>query len=326
MKKKVLSLSMIVLLLAPLTALAGQQLEKDGKHDSKNPPKKIHGMLSTEGVVRGSGFRLTWIHPMRGNFAEYDKLEVVDLKSDVGERVSAEEARKYTDDLLESFKAIGIFKDVKKVEDVSLAAQPSGATQSSDVSDATASRPLPQRISSFSEGSEGQEMRLIDSSSSPPSQEISLQPAKNSLKSPIQDIGLTESLPETASRPRPPLEAPLLVVDPDALPQDEDEARLAANHEAPKRTMVISSEVIYYHQGSRAKRAFGLGLGSHRMVVRLHIYDKDRGDELGMVNISGEVQDSFGSIPAIAGDSDGRKWVVKAIVNRVELRRADASQ
>lgn len=66
--------------------------------------------------------------------------------------------------------------------------------------------------------------------------------------------------------------------------------------------------------------------GRHRFVVRFYLYDKERGVELAMGNISGEVDGSFGSVPFLAGDSEARRAIVAAIVNRTEIRHATSGR
>lgn len=78
--------------------------------------------------------------------------------------------------------------------------------------------------------------------------------------------------------------------------------------------------------GSRTLRAVGLGFGYHRFLVRFTVYDKELGTILARSNISGEVSSSFLSVPFLAGDSDARNWIVDALVNRVEIRKAMAEQ
>lgn len=204
------------------------------------PDKKRSGGMDAKGIVRGSGFRTTMIHPMRGDFADYDTLEIVEMVSEIGDRISEEQMRDYTSGLIASFTRAGVFRSVTRTDRVSLATPPLIAAAHPDA---------------------------------------------------LVWNGVPASAPEPATR-----------------------------------TIVMTSRVIYYKAGSRGLRAIGLGLGTHRFVVRFHLYDKERGVELAMGNISGEVDGSFGSVPFLAGDSDARNAIVEAIVNRTEIRHADSAR
>ncbi len=191
----------------------------------KKTPKQKNGTLDAKGAVRGSGFRITIIHPMRGNFAEYDKIEIVNMINEIGGRLPVTEMEKYTERLSKSFQQSGVFRDVRRVDILEL--------------------------------------------------------VHNSGKE-----------PEAA----------------DAEPEE-------------KRTIVLTNRAIYYKPGSRGLRGIGLGFGYHRFVVRFQIYDKERGVELAMGNISGEVTEGFGSVPFLAGNGDARNSIVDALLNRVEVRK-----
>lgn len=226
MLKKTLSLCFVISLFTLLPALG--QGEEEPK--PQKVPKQKNGMFNVEGAVRGSGFRVTIIHPMRGNFAEYDKIEIVNVINEVGDRLPAEEIEKYTDRLFSQFQKSGVFREVRKVDRLELAGNP-------------------------------------------------------------------ENKPDT--------------------PASSPEA---------KRTLVLTNRAIYYKPGSRNLRAIGLGFGYHRFVVRFQIYDKERGMELAMGNISGEVNEGFGSMPLLAGNSDARNSIVEGLINRIEVRRALSEQ
>lgn len=218
----------------PATYAARQETSRDV------PDKKRSGGMDAKGILSGAGFVMTIIHPMRGDFSDYDKLEVVEMVSEVGDRIPKEKMRDYTSDLATSFTRAGIFRSVTRTDRVSLATP-----------------------------------RLI--AAAPPDA-----PVENDAPA---------SVPEPA-----------------------------------KRTIVMTSRVIYYKPGNRGLRAIGLGLGTHRFVVRFYLYDKERGVEVAMGNISGEVDGSFGSVPFIAGDSDARNAIVAAIVNRTEIRQATSAR
>lgn len=321
--RKRLALCLMVTVLMPLTAWAGDKDKHETNHpqESRKAPKKKRAHLDTKGAVRGSGFRISWIHPMRGNFAEYDTLEIVNLTSAIGDRVPAEEMEKYTEDLVRSFEEASIFGEVRKVDEATLAERPAESVNSEATEAAVMASPqgtlssLDDQIAFLSSPFHSSSLPVIPGDSVP-----------HRLETPLQVIAPDAPLPpETAPAPRSPLEAPLELMDPASLPQ-ESEALAVTQAPEPKRTMVITGEVIYYKKGNRGLRIVGLGLGYHRFVVRFHIYDKELGEELAMGNISGEVMEGFLSVPGLVGDADGRKQVVDALVNRVERRRAQANQ
>lgn len=216
-----LCLALIALLSGAAAGAAGQV------------PKKKKGN-SASGVVTGSGFRITTIHPMRGDFSEYNRVEVAGITNGIGERISADVIEQFNQDLEASFQSSDGFSQVARIGDVA-----------------------------------------VDSSAGSP-------------------VGAGP----------PPVPAP----------------------EGSTRTLLVSSEVLYYKAGNRGLRAIGLGGGYHRFVVRVRLYDKELGRELGMMNLSGEVSSGFFTMPLIAGDGAARNAIVAAIVNRTDIRRAKAGQ
>ncbi|RMG51192.1 MAG: hypothetical protein D6723_11075 [Acidobacteria bacterium] len=313
----------IVALIGALTVRAEKapQAHPPRKHRQKHRkmPKRERPHLTVKGAARGSGFRITWIHPTRGNFAEYDRLQVVRLTSAIGDRVPREAMEKYTEDLARSFEQTGIFHRVEVVDDLALVKHPlPGGAVSHPVGKSSV---VPQGSFPSFEGW-GTPFAQRPQSSSPPS----TIPVAEGLMAPIRVLPPDAPLPQPTGRsiPKRPLDAPLIVADPDALPEEQKTA--VASERRAQRTMIITGCVIYYKKGNRGLRMLGLGLGYHRFVVRFHIYDKELGQELAMGNISGEVSGGFLSIPGLTGDADGRKWVVTALVNRVERRRAKADR
>lgn len=279
MLRKTLFLCAVTVLLAPLPAQAGGE---------KNPKEK-RNRLDTRGAIHGSGFRITIIHPFRGDFSEYDKLEVVRTTSDVGDAVPDKAMEDYTKHLDLSFQKSGTFKEVREVDKVQLAQEPSR------------SAPDPGEVP------DPDSPGLVEGSSSP---------------SDVWTAFLSEPF-KSSPPPVPNLAGPIRLHTPPPNPSTPLPATQGAS---AKRTMVIASSVIYYQKGNRTLRAVGFGGGYFRFVVRFYIYDKELGVELAMGNISGEVNTSFYAVPFLAGDSEGRESVVSALVNRVEVRKASADQ
>lgn len=314
----------IVALIGALTVRAEKapQAHPPRKHRQKHRkmPKRERPHLTVKRSC--PWFRISdyWIHPMRGNFAEYDRLQVVRLTSAIGDRVPREAMEKYTEDLARSFEQTGIFHRVEVVDDLALVKHPLPVRAVSHP--IGKSSMVPQGSSSSFEGW-GTPFAQRPQSSSPPSPI----PVAEGLTAPIRVLPPDAPLPQPTSQPVPkrPLDAPLIVADPGSLPGEQKAAAVASERRA-QRTMIITGCVIYYKKGNRGLRMLGLRLGYHRFVVRFHIYDKELGQELAMGNISGEVSSGFLSIPGLTGDADGRKWVVTALVNRVERRRAKADR
>lgn len=288
MLKKALPLSVILSMWVPYAALA----------DNKKVPREKRSRLDAQAAIRGSGFRITTIHPMRADFSEYDKIEIAKTTNEVGERASAEELQNFTDGLARSFQQAGSFKEVIRVDKPQLAkgdAQANPALGEGSRSTDTASSEDAPLLAA--------EMPIFPPSFGSPSESAVLGgPDPKGLGSPGR-----ATLPDAAVRQKG---KPIAV----------------AAAAGTKRTLLITTEMIYYKKGSRTVRALGLGGGSQRFVVRFHIYDKELGQELAMGNIAGEVNDGFGSVPFLAGNSEARTSVVAALVNRVEVRRAKAEQ
>lgn len=279
MDKKALLLCIVVALLAPPPAHAGEEKK----------PKEKRPRLDAHTAIHGAGFRITMIHPFRGDFSEYDKLEVVRTASDVGDAVPAKAMEDYTENLYLSFQKSGAFKEVREVDQGPLAPGPSPpASDPGELAESDEAGPV--------EGSSPPSNGLIASRSVP----FPSSPASASYRAGLNSF---ESPPASPTQP---------LANPQAV--------------QPKRTMVIVSRVIYYQKGNRTLRAVGFGGGYARFVVRFYVYDKERAAELAMGNISGEVSTSFYSVPFLAGDAEGRDAVVGAIVNRVEVRKAAADQ
>lgn len=171
---------------------------------------------------------------MRGDFSEYNRLEVANITNGIGDRLPADVMEKYNRDLMAAFQRSAGFGQVAQVDEV---------------------------------------------------------PVETSAGS------AAEAGPPSGAAPEP-----------------------------TTRTLLVTSEVLYYKAGNRGLRAIGFALGYHRFVVRVRLYDKELGRELAMINVSGEVSESFLSIPLIAGDGAARNAIVAAIVNRSEIRRATAGR
>jgi hypothetical protein len=287
MLRKTFPLYFIMIMLAPLTSLA-----EAGKVPQEKRPR-----LDAKTVLRGSGFRITTIHPMRGDFSQYDKLEIANMTNEVGDRVPGYQLEKYTVDLARTFQKEGTFKQVIRVEKPQFAVQPVEPAPG-QVSEGTQAASYGGAASSAGGGTTFLPARFRSSS----------QPAAGGVSGPSNLDPSGEADPPGVPLPQPANPMGVTLTD------------------GQKRTMVITSELIYYKKGNRGLRALGLGGGYERFVVRFHIYDEELGLELAMGNIAGEVDDGFGAIPFLAGDDDGRKAVAGALVNRVEVRRAKADQ
>ncbi len=75
-----------------------------------------NGIVSATGLLRGAHFRIQYIIPMHGNFSNYDKVEIVRLRSTLGSKVPQEKMDKFVKDLRKSFEKMGSFSQVAIVD------------------------------------------------------------------------------------------------------------------------------------------------------------------------------------------------------------------
>jgi hypothetical protein len=75
-----------------------------------------NGVLNWKAIVLGGAFRVTTAIPLHGDFAKYDRVEVVRATSVIGPDVPAPFLRHLTDQLAGEFRKGGRFADVAVVE------------------------------------------------------------------------------------------------------------------------------------------------------------------------------------------------------------------
>lgn len=279
MSTKTYLLCLILTLAFPPHFLAAAQDEE--------VPKEKGGRMSPGGLARGTGFRVTMIHPMRGDFSRYDKLEIVKMRNLTGERTPQEAMEDYTDRLYEAFHGSGLFRTVRKVETLRL------------------DRPL-KRVPV-------------------PALRNDLAVWNGDDSGPVGGLDLMIDRSQTARQPASEINGADFSEGTVGGDTTGDGQHTPLDIE-PQGTLVIATSALYYKGGNRGLRALGLGFGYHRFIVRFYIFDKEQGLELAMGNISGEVIGSFASIPLIAGDDASRSSIVEAIENRVEVRKALAER
>lgn len=287
MPKKVWPIVCFALLCLPLPMRA---------EDQKIPEEKSQG-LEAKGVLRGSGFRISIVHPMRGDFSKYDRLEVVEMLNGVGDRLQDQVKDDYMKKLIQEFQGMGAFafKEVRVVPESEIQGWPIG---------------IRAAVSSGLETPD--QARSEDPAGRADASDAVLSPPAGPRPDSVNVNGASVDSP-AAGVPGEPAQA-------------EKGGSPGGGSDAPMRTMVVITESIYYKAGSRGLRALGLGGGYHRFVVRFYLYDKELRQELAMGNISGEVTGGFFSVPLLAGDDDARSAITSALTNRVEVRRAKAGR
>ncbi len=80
---------------------------------------RIHaenGVLSAGGVLKGNYHHLRFIIPLRGDFSQYKRVEVVSAVSEVGHELPAEKREKYQEWMRRMFAETGLFEEVLLVE------------------------------------------------------------------------------------------------------------------------------------------------------------------------------------------------------------------
>lgn len=93
------------------------------------------GGVSIGSLLRGSHFRVRYIIPMRGNFAYYDRVEIVRLESALGDAVPREKMDKFEANLKRSFEKMGLFSSVDIVDSYQPPAAPSDDRAESAIED-----------------------------------------------------------------------------------------------------------------------------------------------------------------------------------------------
>lgn len=90
-----------------------------------SPARGENGVMSRGGVLKGKYHHLRFIIPFRGDFSQYDKVEIVRLGSDLGpDTVPPEKMEKYTEWLQQLFVNTGLFDEVGIVEEAELGPTP----------------------------------------------------------------------------------------------------------------------------------------------------------------------------------------------------------
>lgn len=74
------------------------------------------GTISAGGVARGAHFRIRYIVPLHGNFANYDRVEIAKLESALGDVVPRKKMDKFANNLKKSFERMGLFSQVEIVD------------------------------------------------------------------------------------------------------------------------------------------------------------------------------------------------------------------
>ncbi|MFQ5695331.1 MAG: DUF4410 domain-containing protein, partial [Terriglobia bacterium] len=93
-----------------------------------------------------------------------------------------------------------------------------------------------------------------------------------------------------------------------------------------ERTLVVTSTVLDYLKGNRAKRMLGVGIGGSRFTVRFSIYDKQNGKEVARGNITGVVEDTSFGLPGGSGSDQSMKVAASDLVLHVERRVRNADR
>ncbi|MFQ5663757.1 MAG: hypothetical protein ACE5HL_07995 [Terriglobia bacterium] len=291
-------------------------------------------MMSRGGVLKGKYHHLRFIIPFRGDFSQYDKVEIVRLGSDLGpDTVPPEKMEKYTEWLQQLFVNTGLFDEVGIVEEAELGPTPPAPATT-----------LPPEHAASPAASEEQELALLPRStplllarldpkagisgllSDPtglPLQAVTMLPAEL----PASPAAAGEespgsqpnSLPQSASADPeedftgiPPQDA-LVVIQPPPPP-------------AERRTLVVISTVMDYLKGNRGLRMLGVGIGGSRFTVRFSIYDKQTGKEVARGNVTGAVEDSSFGLPGGSGSDQSLKVTAGDLVQHVESRVRNADR
>lgn len=86
-------------------------------HSNTSTYKPKNGVLNWKAIVLGGGFRVTTAIPLHGDFAKYDRLEIVRTRSLIGRDAPQKVLDKVTDQLAAEFRRGGHFANVAVVED-----------------------------------------------------------------------------------------------------------------------------------------------------------------------------------------------------------------
>ncbi|MEE8201309.1 MAG: hypothetical protein V3R29_09085 [Candidatus Acidoferrales bacterium] len=106
-----------------LLALLGSTFlaPRPARTEEKKEPKGNNGVFSAGGILKGKYHHLRFIIPFRGDFSQYNKVEIVQPESDLGpDTVPAEKIEQYTRWLQQLFLDTGLFEEVRIVQETTL--------------------------------------------------------------------------------------------------------------------------------------------------------------------------------------------------------------
>lgn len=94
---------------------ADQAENSETTHEKTYQPKSQ--ILSLKAELFGGEFRITNVIPLHGDFSKYGRIEVVHLKSLIGDAMPQKEVEKYNQKVFKEFQSIGKIKDVETISD-----------------------------------------------------------------------------------------------------------------------------------------------------------------------------------------------------------------
>ncbi|MFQ5664697.1 MAG: hypothetical protein ACE5HL_12810 [Terriglobia bacterium] len=325
--------SLAGILLLALVSLAFLAVPPARAEKKKEKQKGNNGVFSAGGVLKGNYHHLRFIIPFRGDFSRYNKVEIVQVASDVGsDTVPPEKLEKYTEWLQQLFADTGLFEEVLIVEEMALGPTPAAPASPTPGKELERPSAMPRTDlvllaslvpeEEFTGIAPEEAMVAIQVPGHPvsPALPVSADPEKEFTGISPQDALVViqtpgqsgSATPDEESSAIPPAEA--AVPHPSTPPPDE------------KHTLVVTSTVMDYLKGSRAKRMLGVGIGGSRFTVRFSIRDKQTGQEVARGNVTGAVEDTSFGLPGGSGSDQSLKVAAGDLVHHVERRVRNADR